>query len=104
VAVTTYGESAVATGAVVQVAAPEVTGAVSPATHPSDSPEAPTIENVTVPVGVPAEAGVPMTTAVIVAEPPDGTTPDRRILILELALPTGWVTEADEAATPADPG
>jgi hypothetical protein len=89
---------------VAQVATPDVTGAMSPPTHASDRPEAPTKENVTVPVGAPAEAGTPRTAAEIVAEPPDGTTLNVRILILEPALPTGWVTEADEAATPGAPG
>jgi hypothetical protein len=88
------------------VAAPDARATVSPPAQDSDGPEPFTAEteNVTVPVAVPTERGRPTTTAVTAAGWPERTKAVVRMKVLELALDTGCVTDADEAATPELPG
>jgi len=89
-----------------QVAAPDASDTVLPPSQESDCPEPSTgeTENVTVPVAVPADRGLPTTKAETVAASPDRTTAFVLMKILEFPLATGCVTEADEAATPELPG
>lgn len=100
-----YFEPAGAMVATAQVAFPDTRDTVSLPAHDSDCADPPftASEKVTLPVADPTQRGRPTTVAVIVAGLPDRTTGFEWILVLEFALATGCVTEAEEAATPVLP-
>jgi hypothetical protein len=89
-----------------QVATPDARSTVSPPAQVGAGPDPLTVAivNVTDPVAVPAERGRPNTTVFMVAGLPDFTKAGAWSRVLEVAFATGWVTEADEPATPDPPG
>ena len=87
----------------VQVAAPEASVAVLLVSQEIAAPEADVTTKVTVPVGVPALAGIPITVALTVAglpEPAGGLT---ATLVLEPVCEIAWVKVPVEVAKFASP-
>ena len=103
-AVTSYGPALPDAAPTSHVAVPEVSDTVLPATHGTAPPEASATENVTVPVGVPAEDGRLTTTAAIDAVPPVDAGGLTRIRVLEFPLETGCVKAAEEDVNTPPPG